>query len=302
MKICVERIKDSYIAFYLEPSIHIKDYYEYCTALLKQKLYSIEKPINVIFGKFDLNFNNINKTLKTDIQIEHTLVKDGGRGVKQKIFGNIPEKNNKFYLVRIDNYEYFNSLDFIIEYSIPNIYNIKSCPIFDDYIKKNINISPLCYELNFDNTNKKDTISLFSNNGSDRREQFLRQINSSNIQHIHINNCFSKQDILTQYDKTKILINLRQTEHHDTFEEIRILPALRRGIVIISEDVPLREKLPYHEHIIWCSYNELIEKTKEVQNNYLYYYNKIFNKDLQNIFDNMQINNNNNLSFLEKLI
>jgi hypothetical protein len=300
MKINVEKIKDSYIAYYSEPSIHVKDYYEYCTTLLKQKLYLIENSINIIFGKFDLNFNNINKTLKTDIQIEHTLVKDGGRGVKQKIFGTIPDNNN-FYLVRIDNYEYFNSLDFVIEYSIPNICNIKSCDMFNDYVKKNINISPLCYDVSFDNINKKDTITLFSNNGSDRREQFLRQI-SSNLQHIHINNCFLKKDILSQYDKTKILINLRQTDHHDTFEEIRVLPALRRGVIIVSEDIPLKEKLPYHEHVIWCHYKDLITTTKQIEQNYSYYYNKIFNDKLKNIFKNMEKNNYDNLSLLEKLI
>lgn len=298
----VEKIKNNYIAYFSNPSVHIKDYYEYCTELLRQKLFSIEKPINIIFGKFDLKFNNTNRTLRIDIQVEHTLVKDGGRGVNDKIFGNIKDENGNFYLVRIDNYDYFNSLDFIIEYSIPNIYNIKSCNLYDNYLKKNINISPACYDINFDNFNKKNTITIFSNNGSSRREKFLKQLIEKNIDHIHINNCFSKKDILDQYSKTKILINLRQTEHHHTFEEIRVLPALRNGIVIISEDVPLREKLPYHEHIVWCSYDNLIDKTKEVQENYSYYYDKIFNKNLKNIFRDIETNNYNNLSLLEKLI
>ena len=79
-----------------------------------------------------------------------------------------------------------------------------------------------------------------------------------------------------------------------TFEELRVLPALLNGVIIISENVPLKEKIPYSEYIIWVEYEKLAETTLEVYNNYLEYYDKIFTQgNLKEILTNMEINNSN---------
>ena len=122
--ITTENIKGSNICYTTDPTIHISEYFNYCLKLIKNKLLEIHKPINIIFGNLDATFNNSNKVLKIDIQYEHTLVKEGGRNVGTKFFSNTPTDDGELYLVRIDRFDYFNSLDVILEYSIPNIVNI----------------------------------------------------------------------------------------------------------------------------------------------------------------------------------
>jgi hypothetical protein len=43
---------------------------------------------------------------------------------------------------------------------------------------------------------------------------------------------------------------MHQKEQYNTLEEFRVLPALLRGAVIVAEDVPLREVVPYHRYAI----------------------------------------------------
>jgi hypothetical protein len=69
---------------------------------------------------------------------------------------------------------------------------------------------------------------------------------------------------------------MHQKPYYWTAEEFRILPALLRGAVVISEDVPLRETIPYHRYIVWFSGTEDVEEVvSDVRNNYAYYFNKI---------------------------
>jgi hypothetical protein len=96
------------------------------------------------------------------------------------------------------------------------------------------------------------------------------------VPHININNCFEPNKLEDILKQTKIIINIHQTPHHHTLEELRVLPALECGVIVISEKSPLIETVPYHDLIIWSSYDEIIEKVKEVINNYEFLHNKIF--------------------------
>ena len=88
------------------------------------------------------------------------------------------------------------------------------------------------------------------------------------------------------------MVNVHQTDHHHTFEELRVLPALLNCVIIISEDVPLKESIPYGEYIIWCTYDEIPAKTLEVINNYTYYFDKLFtNGNIDVILNNINTNN-----------
>jgi hypothetical protein len=49
---------------------------------------------------------------------------------------------------------------------------------------------------------------------------------------------------------------------------------LSTGILIISEDVPFKEQIPYNEHIIWCSYENIEKTIEDVLTNYEYYVEK----------------------------
>ena len=79
--------------------------------------------------------------------------------------------------------------------------------------------------------------------------------------------------------KTKILINIHQTDHHDTIEELRILPAIQCGVIVISEISPLSELVHYHPYIIWTSYDTILDKANEVLENYDEYHKSIFTEN-----------------------
>ena len=294
----LDKVKNSYIFYTDNQVIHTREYYNYCVLLLKKWLNEIDENLNVIFGDYFYDFGNSNKTIKVDIQCEHTLVKDGGRSVTNKIYGNV-KSDEGYYLVRIDKFSYINSLDMIIEYSLPNIENIKISGEFDDYLSKVFYVAPMLYKPNF-NGFKTDVITLFDHNGNPRRSNILNKLKEHGVDNKIVTECFSHECLLNTYDKTKIMVNVHQTDHHHTFEELRVLPALLNGVIIVSEDVPLKETIPYNEFIIWCSYDDIPKKTLEVINNYDYYFDKLFtNSNIEAILDN--INNNNLEAFKTKI-
>ena len=233
------------------------------------------------------------------IQCEHTLVKEGGRDVGTKFFGNTPTDDGGLYLVRIDRFDYYNSLDVIVEYSIPNIVNISESGHFDEFSKKIIHIAPLIYTPNFNNENKSNTITMFTPNRSPRRSKFHNNVRAKGIDCTNVNGCFTSSDIMSRYETTKILVNVHQTDHHHTLEELRVLPALSRGVIVISEDVPLKEHIPYGEHIVWSDYDSLCDTIIDVQNNYEEYYKKIFNNGLTTLLSSLEVSNNRNLDILK---
>jgi len=286
----IDKIKNSYIIYTNNQVVHTREYYNYCVSLLKKWLNDIDDDLNIIFGDYNFDFDNPNKIIKVDIQCEHTLVKNGGRSVTNKIYGNV-KSDDGYYLVRIDKFNYLNSLDMVIEYSLPNIENIKTSGKFNDYLNKVFYVAPMLYKSKFDGV-KTDIITLFDHNNNHRRSNILNKLKEYGVNNKIVTNCFSHECLLNTYDKTKIMVNVHQTDHHHTFEELRVLPALLNGVIIISEDVPLKEAIPYNEYIIWCNYEDIPSKTLEVMNNYTYYFDKLFtNGNIDVILDKININN-----------
>jgi hypothetical protein len=287
----VEQINKSYILYNDNHVIHTREYYNYIVGLFKTWLGNKDIGINVILGNQTMGFNNNNKTIRIDIQCEHTLVMDGGRSVGERVYGNVKHQNGN-YLVRIDKYDYFNSLDVIIEYSLPNMFNISSSGKFDSYYSKNIYIAPTLYDENFSSVDKTDIITLFTRSGNQRRLNILNEMDKLNIPNNTIEGCFSNDCILDLYRKSKILVNVHQTDHHHTFEELRVLPALLNGVIIVSEDVPLKETIKYSEYIVWADYGDIANKTLEVMNDYSNYHNKLFGDGkISVILDDLKKNN-----------
>jgi hypothetical protein len=287
-------------------------YYEYIIDLLKKCLSNnknIELNINFT-DDINHNFNNNNKTILIDINYEHTLVKPGGRGSnnspigKIKIDNNSNDNENNFYLVRIDRYEYLIQFDIIIDYSNTNLYNVKESNLFNDFSNKYIYISSAIYDLYFNKENRNiNCLTTFINTNEPRRLKLLEDIKEKKISHINVNNYFEKENLQHLYKNVKILINVHQTDHHDTIEELRILPALQCGVIVISENSPLTELIPYNEFIIWSSYDNILDKVKEVSDNYDYYHDLIFKNDkIENKLNELHEMNYNNLNNLLNII
>lgn len=285
--------------FYCEDNSDI--YYKYIVNLITDFLQNnINININIIFSynNHNYNFNNNNKTLRINLNYEHTLVKQNGRHSDGSPTGNIPDENNNNYLVRIDRFNFLNACDIIIDYSIPNIHNVYTSKLFPDFSNKHINIFSSIYDLYFIKENRNiESLTTFIDIYQPRRKLLLTNIRNQNIPHININNVFGKCELQKLYKNTKVIINIHQTDHHHTFEELRVLPALQCGVIVISEYSPLSELIPYNDYIIWTSYDSILDKTREVLNNYDYYHNLIFvnpKKISLDTFNNINCNTLNN--------
>jgi len=250
------------------------------------------------------NFKNLNYLkYKIFFQVEHNLVLKEGRSINKNnlIFGNIKSiYNNDNYLVRIINLENYDKYDFIIEYSLLNIENIKRSNKFDNnFIKKILYLPPFVYDINFNFQFKRniELLTTYIDINELRRKKLFDLLNKNNIEFINKNSIFDKDKLCEIYDNTKILINIHQTNHHHTLEEFRILPALSRGVIIISEIVPLKEIIPYHEYIIWTEYDNILETIKNTLKKYDYYHNNFFGEQskLNEILNNLNDNSLNNI-------
>lgn len=289
---------NTYDKYYL-----IIDYYNLIRDLIKKCLTSGNFKLNIVLGNYNENFHNSNKLIQSDINLEHTLVRKGYHSTegapigKVKVLNNyLGEDKNEYYLVRIHEYELVNKNDIIFEYSLPNIYNIKQLDIYSDYVKKIVYVAPILYQYYDKKENRiNNSITTFVDM-RERRIKLLDSLNKINIGHKNINNVFAKEELKKLYYETRILINIHQAEYPHTFEELRVLPALLCGVIVIAEESPLKEEVPYHEYIIWSPYDLIAEKTKEVLDNYDSYHTKIFgDKKLKTILHQLELNNYTNL-------
>ena len=57
---------------------------------------------------------------------------------------------------------------------------------------------------------------------------------------VAVGNASTAASLRALLDSTQILINVHTTAHHHTLEEYRVLPALLRGCVVVSEDCSRR--------------------------------------------------------------
>ena len=282
--------------YYDEPIYLIRDYY-YSIVNLIIKILDTHPNLNInIMLCNHFNFNNSNKTIKIDINYEHTLVKKEGRDIPVGTpYGKVKDNNNP-YLVRICNYPILNNADIIIDYSIPNIYNVSTCELFNEFTKKHLYITPSFYELYYTKENRNiASLSTFINTNEARRNTLLHKLKDNQINHTNINNCFEKNKLQDILKRTKILVNVHQTPHHHTFEELRVLPALECGVIVISEKSPLNELIPYNDLIIWVNYDDIVNKLKEVLDNYEDYHEKIFSIEHRNILNNLSGQNHDTL-------
>lgn len=307
-------ISGSYIFLQDSNNIILQLYYDYIIKLLRSILVKQETKYNFIIGDCNYSFHNSNKTIRLGVNTEHTLVKKEGRSItyncsigKIKTINTYDSKiqENDYYLVRVVNIDNLLKADYVIDYSIPNIHNICECECesqeYIDFSKKVIYISPFLFEnVPFIDHRKNvlaenNVITTFINIYEPRRKKLYDLLNSSNLYYKNINNCFKYEEIKNLYLNTRIMINIHQTDHHHTFEELRVLPALQCGVIVISERSPLYNMVPYHELIIWCDYNDIISTAQHILSNYEYYYNIIF-IERKDILKELHQNNIENIS------
>ena len=302
----IVNVNNSCIAYQENFSFTIKDYYDYIVFMIYKVLESnpsirLNVVIHLYFTPAQYRFPNNNKTIFMFINCEHTLVKRGGRDTQNAVGGVIPvigSAGDDKYLVRIDNFALLNYGQVVIEYSNPNIENIRSCGIFTEFARKLMYVAPLLYSLHTSKENRTiNCLTTFINTSQPRRKALLEEIKRRNIDHTNVSNCFSRDEIIKLYKNTRIMCNIHQTDDHHTFEELRVLPALSCGVIVVCETSPLNELIPYHNYVIWADYDKILDTVEEVQRNYNQYYDKIFGDEnkIQKLYKKIEKENITNI-------
>ena len=290
-------MKQSYLNFVDNSAIYccnptsiVSDYNNYIISLLERFIKTTGAAINinfVVFGKEFSDFNNTNPTIRIECNYEHTLVLPGGRDIGDAVPGKIYDEYGKpmDYLVRLVNRESLAKADLVIDYSIQNVANIMLSGDFKDIDNNIMCIYPSIYEEHHlckaTGPRVFDCITTFFDGGQPRRKKIVDEMithftNDYSKNYRNVNNCFSKNDLQNLYLHTKVLVNIHQTDQHHTLEELRVLPALQCGVLVICEKSPINKNnyfnVRYHEYIIWAEYGDIVQKTEEVLSNYKKYF------------------------------
>lgn len=266
----VERIGAGRLVHQRRSLLYTRVWYEYCVGLFRAALRERDVARTVVIGN-DAALPFADKdALRIGLQFEHTLVKPGGRDSADAPTGVVPIGDGpERYLVRLANPRYLAALDVIVDYSRPNRANVERSGLHPDYAAKVIELAPLLYPAELAATPRSVPIAaLFASRPGDRRDTLLAQLRASGLPVRRFQGVYSATGLRALFRRCAILVNLRQTDHHDTFEELRVLPALLCGVVVVSEDVPLRDSIPYHRHIVWSSRAALSDTVRATHENY----------------------------------
>jgi hypothetical protein len=274
----VEQIHQCQLIYLQNYGGYVNEYYQYVARCFKSALRDLDLKRNILIG----DFKKIHPTdIKVDVNWEHTLVKPGGRTSEGAPVGKVPIGNGQNYLCRIQHLWYIEALDFFVEYSRANLRNIETCGHYDYLMDKAIVIAPIVFDIQDFVKGNRDIpcITTFLDEAQPRRQHFLRTCHAKGIPLRNVQNVYDKKGLRDLYAHVRILVNIHQTDHHDTLEELRVLGALVNGVVVISEDVPLKEVIPYSSSIVWCNRENIYDTIQDVQANYDAYWDETFADD-----------------------
>lgn len=264
------------------PEIVIHDYYYYILSNLEKKLANVKRAGVVFFECPGLSALKIfGKPINIFLQIEHTLFRPGSRTSSLGVQGTLPiPGTNEKYLIRIAEFDKLRFADVIFDYSRINLLNIQSSLAFKDYLQKTVCISPTLYPICTSSKNRHGIITLFGDPNIPRRKLFLENLYRNTISSQNIQGIYLGVDQI--YRSAKIVINIRQTDGHETLEELRVLPALRSGAIVVCESAPYIEKTAYSKYIIWGSLQDLPRLIAEVESHYEEIHQRIFGDGSEN--------------------
>jgi hypothetical protein len=289
-------VVDNSLIYCWNPTSIVSDYNSYIISLLERFIKntgSRSKAININFvmwgREFNEDFNNKNPTIRIECNYEHTLVLPGGRDMGDAVPGKIYDEYGKHmdYTVRLVNRASLAKADLVIDYSFQNVANIQLSGDFKDIDNKITWIYPSLYEehelCKQTAMRVTDCLTTFFDINQPRRKKIVDEFKNlwtKEINYHNVHNCFSKHELQELYLKTKVLVNIHQTDHHHTLEELRVLPALQCGVLVICEKCPINSNryfnVVYDDYIIWAEYGDIVQKTVEVLDNYEKYFHDIF--------------------------
>lgn len=264
----IECAGEGRIASAVVPDRCLAQYHDYCLGLVRGVLIDEGLPHDVVFGDLPIPaVFRAERTVRLGMQCEHTLVKPGGRDAGRAPAGGIPLPGaTGTYLVRIANLERLRGFDRVIDYSLPNLANIASCPQFAEHLARAVHVAPLLAgpAPSARDGDRHGVVTMFTDSGQPRRRELLARMAREGIAVRNVTGVYDELGLRRLYGGAEVVVNVRQTDHHDTLEELRVLPALLCGAIVVSEDVPLRSLVPYERFIIWADYDRIPETVRKV--------------------------------------
>lgn len=263
-----ERIGEARLVHPAEPLPFIAEYLRYCVALLRERLRAEPRSLQLVFDDCDAPCDAAVRRI--GIQWEHTLVRPGGRDSADAPAGAVALADGSgHYLVRVAGLAQLERQDLVIDYSRANRINIERGGLHGALLARMVVIAPLLHTPHFVREGRPlPLICLFGNRREPRRAALLAQAHRRGLELRHVDGIFDTAGLERLYRSSRVLLNVHQSADHHTAEELRILPALCSGMIVVSEDVPLREELPYHAFVIWAAYDDLLDRAAAALANY----------------------------------
>ena len=265
-----------------KPPSYISQYYEYCVTGILNSLDSKNRgKLSIFLLGQDFSFDKRVRSVR--INTEHTLVRENGRGSAGSPRGNIPViggNGEEKYLVRVSGgARGWSNTDQIIDYSVPNMINVHRSELAEVYSGKSHYIAPLLSPTMFNpSIEGRDLSKVFTfmslTEGGDRRSEVIDGLKELGVKVANIQGLVG--DPSETMSRIGVLLNLHQTEHHHTLEELRILPALLQGVVVVSEPSPLTEQIPYSKFVKFASISEMPGVLSGLLANYEKHWNDTF--------------------------
>lgn len=276
------------------PPVHVHAYYRYCQDGLSAALSRTDSKASVWLVFQDQAHLPPQGSVVVVIQLEHTLVAPGGRDLGEAPLGVVPLTSGQGrYFVRLEGGTApYTRADGIIDYSVPNLVNIAESSLAGLYQGKAEYVAPLLSTPPQDPrpANTPTVVTMHGRPTEGRRGAVFHQLQRAGISPLNIENVW--EDYEPAFQDAAILLNVHQTDHHHTLEELRIMPALLQGVLVVTEDVPLLEHVPYHSFLITSSYENLAETVHHVQAHYTEYWNERFGDgQLQNAYQALALKN-----------
>lgn len=258
-------------------TVYVRAYYRYCVALFRAALQRRPQAVHLVFGGYPAGDCAL-PLRRVAFQIEHTLVKPGGGDSDGSPVSATPlPRGAGRYLARLLHRPVLAAADLVLDYSHANVTHLRDAGGFDDVLAHTAVVAPLLHEPCFTRDGRdQSALTVFSDAREGRRGRFLDAARARGVPVRNLKRCFESGALQAQYRRTRVLANVRRSDHHDTIEELRILPALQSGVIVVSEDGPLRDTLPYARFIVWTHYDTLVDRLADVLRDYDTWHARLF--------------------------
>lgn len=188
--------------------------------------------------------------------------------------------------------ESFEKASAVIDYSALNIERLANLPALSPHSPTLHTIAPVLGDFPH-NVEPRKVATVATMYGSPDRGRRGRMRSVLSKAGIEVHNIHNFENYKIAFRHVAILLNFRQVEHFSTPEELRILPALLQGVVVITEDTPFARKSLCAEYLLFAHASNLIEIVKEVQGDYSKYWAQAFGDDrFSNFVKDLELSNN----------